>query len=95
MIFGKEDANNTHCKACGSLLYSVVRDGAFVHVAMRTLIDDPSIRPTHNIFVGRQGAVAHYQGRPALVAQVTQSAGYSLLSFTRAWSVVNCQSALA
>jgi len=30
-----------------------------------------------------------------LVARVTQSAGYSLLSFTRAWSVVNCQSALA
>jgi hypothetical protein len=52
MIFGKEDANNTHSKACGSVLYSVVRDGAFVHVAMRTLIDDPSIRPTHNIFVG-------------------------------------------
>jgi hypothetical protein len=52
MIFGKEDANNTHCRACGSLLYSVARDGAFVHVAMGTLVDDPSIRPTHHIFVG-------------------------------------------
>jgi hypothetical protein len=52
MIFGTEDANNTHCRACGSLLYSVVRDGAFVHVAMGTLVDDPSIRPTHHIFVG-------------------------------------------
>lgn len=51
MQFGNDDANNTHCKLCGSLLYSVVRDGAFVHVAMGTLIDDPSIRPTHHIFV--------------------------------------------
>jgi hypothetical protein len=52
MIFGKEDANNTHCEKCGSLLFSVVRDGAFVHVAMGTLVDDPTIRQTHHIFVG-------------------------------------------
>ncbi len=52
MIFGDETGNNTHCKSCGSLLYSVVRDGAFVHVAMGTLVDDPTIRPTHHIFVG-------------------------------------------
>ena len=52
MIFGEQDANNTRCKRCGSLLYSVVRDGGFVHVAMGTIIDDPTIRPTHHIFVG-------------------------------------------
>jgi hypothetical protein len=52
LIFGEEDANNTHCRRCGSLLYSVVREGAFVHVAMGTLVDPPSIRPTHHIFVG-------------------------------------------
>jgi hypothetical protein len=52
MIFGDENGNDTHCKTCGSLLYSVVRDGAFVHVAMGTLMDDPSIRPTAHIFVG-------------------------------------------
>jgi hypothetical protein len=52
LIFGNENGNNTHCKACGSLLYSVVRDGKFVHVAMGTLVDDPAIRPTKNIFVG-------------------------------------------
>ncbi len=51
-IFGEADANDTHCKVCGSLLYSVVRDGMFVHVAMGTLLDDPKIRPTHHIFVG-------------------------------------------
>ena len=52
MIFGETNANNTHCKVCGSLLYSVVRDGAFVHVAMGTLVDDPTIRPSAHIFVG-------------------------------------------
>ncbi|MGK9168345.1 GFA family protein [Inquilinus limosus] len=52
MIYGDETANNTHCRVCGSLLYSVVRDGAYVHVAMGTLVDDPSIRPTAHIFVG-------------------------------------------
>jgi hypothetical protein len=52
MIFGEENANDTHCKRCGSLLYSVVRDGAFVHVALGTLVDDPTIRPNKHIFVG-------------------------------------------
>jgi hypothetical protein len=37
---------------CGSLLYSVVRDGAYVHVAMGTLVDNPTIRPTAHMFVG-------------------------------------------
>ena len=52
MIFGRQDANDTHCKLCGSLLYSVVRDGAYVHVALGTLIDAPTIRPSKHIFVG-------------------------------------------
>ena len=45
LIYGDEAGHDAHCGRCGSLLYSVVRDGAFVHVAMGTLIDDPSIRP--------------------------------------------------
>jgi hypothetical protein len=52
MLVGEANANDTHCSLCGSLLYSVVRDGAFVHVAMGTLVDDPSIRPRAHIFVG-------------------------------------------
>ena len=52
MGFGGEKAHDAHCKLCGSLLYSVVSDGALVHVAMGTLVDDPSIRPTQHIFVG-------------------------------------------
>ena len=52
MIYGDDKTNNTHCHQCGSLLFSVVRDGAFVHVAMGTLVDAPSIRPNRHIFVG-------------------------------------------
>jgi hypothetical protein len=53
MIYGDENgAHDVHCKACGSLLFSVVREGAYVHVAMGTLVDDPAIRPTAHIFVG-------------------------------------------
>jgi hypothetical protein len=52
MIVGEADANHTRCGSCGSLLFSVVRDGAFVHVALGSLVDAPSIRPTEHIFVG-------------------------------------------
>jgi hypothetical protein len=52
LVFGEEDLNHTRCAACGSLLFSVVRDGAYVHVAMGTLVGAPSIRPTEHIFVG-------------------------------------------
>ena len=52
MIHGDDAGHNAHCRRCGSLLYSVVREGAFVHVAMGTLVDAPSIRPTAHIFVG-------------------------------------------
>ena len=30
----------------------MVRDGAYVHVAMGSLVDAPTIRPTAHIFVG-------------------------------------------
>lgn len=56
LIHGDETANDTHCKVCGSLLFSVVRDGAFAHVAMGTLIDDPTIRPSRHIFVGSKAS---------------------------------------
>jgi hypothetical protein len=52
MTFGGENSGNIRCRVCGSLLYSIVRAGAFVHVAMGTLVDDPTIRPTRHIFVG-------------------------------------------
>jgi hypothetical protein len=52
LVFGEDDLNNTRCAACGSLLFSVVRDGAYVHVALGSLVDAPTIRPTEHIFVG-------------------------------------------
>ncbi len=52
VVFGEEDLNDTRCGVCGSFLFSVVRDGAYVHVAMGSLVDAPSIRPTEHIFVG-------------------------------------------
>ena len=52
MIFGDDVGHDARCQACGSLLYSVVRDGAVVHVAMGTLLDEPTIRPARHIFVG-------------------------------------------
>jgi hypothetical protein len=50
--FGNEQAHDAHCSVCGSLLYSIVREGEYVHVAMGTLVDAPSIRPSAHIFVG-------------------------------------------
>jgi len=52
LIYGDEHGNDTHCKTCGSLLFSVVSDGARVHVAMGTLVDAPTVRPSKHIFVG-------------------------------------------
>lgn len=52
MIVGDKDENHTRCAVCGSLLYSVVRDGGYVHVAMGSLADAPSITPSEHIYVG-------------------------------------------
>jgi hypothetical protein len=51
-VWGEEDLNNTRCAVCGSFLFSVVRDGDYVHVALGSLVDAPSLRPTEHIFVG-------------------------------------------
>src|SRR5579859_7180394 len=42
LIVGEPDGHDAHCGRCGSLLYSVVRDGAYVHVTLGTLVDGPS-----------------------------------------------------
>ena len=52
LIWGDADNNHTRCGVCGSLLYSVVRDGAYVHVALGSLVDAPAVKPTEHIFVG-------------------------------------------
>jgi hypothetical protein len=52
LVWGDDAGNHTRCAVCGSLLYSVVRDGGYVHVAMGSLVDEPSIRPEGHIYVG-------------------------------------------
>jgi hypothetical protein len=52
LVYGDEGLNDTRCAICGSLLFSVVRDGAYVHVALGSLMDAPTIRPTEHIYVG-------------------------------------------
>lgn len=52
LIFGDETNHDSHCNLCGSLLYSIVRDGKYAHVTLGTLADAPSIRPTAHIFAG-------------------------------------------
>jgi hypothetical protein len=73
LIQGDAPAHDAHCGRCGSLLYSVVRDGAFVHVAMGTLIDNPSIRPSAHIFVGSKAPwFTIADGLPQYVGHVTK-----------------------
>ena len=52
LVHGTPDLNDTRCAVCGGLLFSVVRDRAYVHVALGSLVDPPSLRPTKHIFVG-------------------------------------------
>lgn len=50
--FGGGPDHDIHCRICGSLLYSVVRDGTYAHVTLGTLVDAPAIRPSAHVFVG-------------------------------------------
>jgi hypothetical protein len=52
LIYGGASHHDARCGRCGSFLYSVVRDGMYVHVTLGTLVDAPSITPTAHIFVG-------------------------------------------
>jgi len=56
MFYGSETAHDAHCKACGSLLYSLVREARFAHVTLGSLQDAPDIRPAMHIFVGSKAA---------------------------------------
>ncbi|WP_247717982.1 GNAT family N-acetyltransferase [Qipengyuania proteolytica] len=49
--YGDKAAQDLHCRNCGSLIYSLVHDGRIAHVAMGTLDQAPSIRPSKHIFV--------------------------------------------
>lgn len=49
---GEGSGHHASCGKCGSLLYSLVREGAYVHVTLGALIDPPTITPRAHIFVG-------------------------------------------
>src|SRR5205085_12179671 len=51
-IFGDDTTHDAHCVRCGSLLYSRVREGKWLHLAMGTRVDAPSLRTSAHIFVG-------------------------------------------
>lgn len=51
-LYGDATTHDAHCRTCGSLLYSQVRDAEYAHVPLGVLTDEPSIRPTHHIHVG-------------------------------------------
>ena len=52
LIIRADSWHDERCKQCGSFLFAVVRNGTFAHIAMGTLVDDPTIRPSAHIFVG-------------------------------------------
>jgi hypothetical protein len=72
--FGKGEIADIHCATCGSLLYSIVREGKWAHVAYGTLIDPPSLAPQEHIFAADRAP--WYEIRDAL----PQWAGHSGIS---------------
>jgi hypothetical protein len=54
--YGDDDASDAHCSRCGSLLCSMVQNGAFAHVTLGTLVDEPSIRPSAHIFTASKAS---------------------------------------
>ncbi|QQA42419.1 GFA family protein [Pelagovum pacificum] len=55
-VYGDARNHNAFCGHCGSLLYSLVRDGEWVHVTYGTLLDTPSQLPTDHIFARSRAA---------------------------------------
>jgi len=59
MRHGDDAGHDLHCRFCGSLLYSVVREGSYAHVTYGTLNDAPSLHPSAHIFVGSKAEWHH------------------------------------
>ena len=50
--YGDATTHDVHCGKCGSLLYSDIGTGPYLHVTLGTLLEAPSLKPTAHIFVG-------------------------------------------
>ena len=56
-VIGDADAVHAmHCRACLSLLYWTVRDGAYVRIPYGSFIDEPTLKPTAHMFVGSKAS---------------------------------------
>ncbi|WP_196258717.1 GFA family protein [Pelagibacterium limicola] len=52
LVFGDpNETHDIHCRFCGSFLYSIIDNGN-THVALGSLVDAPSARPSFHMFVG-------------------------------------------
>lgn len=52
LIYGSlRETHDVHCGRCGSFLYSSIADNGNGHVAMGTLIDAPTVKPSFHMFV--------------------------------------------
>jgi hypothetical protein len=56
MRVGGETDHDVRCATCGSYLYSVVRQGAYVHVSYGSLSEAPTLAPTEHIHVASKAA---------------------------------------
>ena len=75
LVHGEPDLNDTRCGVCGSLLFSVVREGAYVHVALGSLVDPPTHPPDPAHLRRLEGAVVRDHGRPAAARRVSSARG--------------------
>jgi len=50
--YGDTNNHDARCSICGSYLYSLVRDGNYVHINLGALADAPTLTPTAHIYVG-------------------------------------------
>lgn len=50
------ETHDVHCGRCGSFLYSVIAENGNTHVALGSLIDTPSVRPSFHMFVASKAA---------------------------------------
>jgi hypothetical protein len=53
---GDAAGHDARCGDCGSLLYSLVRDGAYVRVTLGTLMGEPAMPPRAHIFIRSKAA---------------------------------------
>jgi hypothetical protein len=54
--YGGGGSCDLHCGRCGSLLYSNIGTGPYVHVTLGTLVDSQSIRPSGHVFMGSKAS---------------------------------------